>query len=1508
MSYLFLSFTDRLDKGSNFKSELYNQSLNEQYKQLQKRIPLNRQVGSFKQFIEYCFPTGMTKRYYIACPNFLREKESSKSGKVQYLDNVVVRPELTLSMRGYLPDNQNIILIGKIIEGGKQKHLEVKGIQLIDSSIMSPHDTIVQAAACNSFASENKSSMYGGTFSINIWSVSNVNYEDTVFTPNFVYDIIQSCYTVSHPEEIRKTYEGWNKYIEYRNYYLSEQSKRNFKLDNAEYIKAYAVNKKDYRKNASIYDEYLLNGWKVAPYDEMIVVSEKVEDAEEFPLVRLDIERNKKAFNEARVIKRGKLVNEEERMIRSLASDNVFITSEDPTSESKKYIGKPIAFGEMLGSGYALGDRFKIVSYDVSPDEHLLQLDNEYKSNIDKSYKAIDAKYEKIINSEFKKAVDSFDVELKEEVDKKYEAKKKELASTLYIEVKANNDQKIVALINKEKSEIKSKISKELKKQKDEEDKDYKVRVEEETEAAYLKIDIKSYYVSRNNETLSKYLNELNTTAARELNQFKIRKQSEISNKYKDDIRNEKIKVKEELDAKLKADKEKVVEEETIIRFSLYFRLGDANNNINDKQINAIKTCQYIVYDNRAEKAKIARQEQALKNFYSGYVKNPYLSTYLFNPQELNNVTAEASDWLWYLDSLNEKQKEAVRKAVSSNGIFLLQGPPGTGKTQVIAETVAQLIKKGKKVLISSETHKAIDNVFERLPRMAEIVPIRLIPSNNNKKNNNEYDPKFLVDNFYLNVSTNMKKAVDRYRNFEKNKEEFAETYDKLKLLKTRIEKSQSILDKANEQIKAFEDKAKEINSKISGLNDKKDIVRIDLDILRRTKRHIENDNLRPDEDVKADLIVGYRKELEPLFDQEVYTNIDLGQLVKNVNGIKMDDVERELAVVNPESNRTLLEIKRKEIKAKMDACKNEYDDVLPEKQEEYDLFRKQLILIKKEMDAAGEATTIDLKLNGIFNYTYLVVNVAVISEIIRTIKDKILEIKSNYIQNVDKDIFSVEGKKNTLDKDINGLKSLIKSINDEIIEIQERNDVKEIQENKYKLENDLIKFFKDFEISEPFKDIDEALHIIKHKWNELETDFVSKEKENKEKIPMYEKISNYITSKDVIEGDRKEFTRDLFENANVFGITCTSNDRFSGKNVDALSEYNIDDIDIKSVGIDVVIIDEVSKSSFIDLLIPILYGKTVILVGDHRQLPPMYEFAKLRDDDFEGLDDTIINKEINKKFTELYEECFFKTLFEKIPDSYKTMLIQQYRCHEHIMNVFNNFYQGELQLGWTGQNNKKRHNVKLLSNGRNIIEPDKHVYFVDCKQNETHEADSTSMYNTGEAKVVAELLKKLNNFFKQNPEREKLSIGVICTYGDQARRIKEIIKSERIKTDAFKTDVEKMIVSTVDDFQGDERDIIILSTVRNPENPAKSNPGFILAYQRINVALSRARRMLIMVGNRKYLETKGVIDLPDVHGRVGMERRNFRVYEEILATIERYGKIIDDVDVLEEKEAKING
>ena len=1504
MPYLFISFADRLDREINVKNELFGESLRGQFNNLQKRIPPRRQSNSFESFIETCFPSGMQKKYYISCPNFLREKRGSTSGKTQFLDNVVIRPALTMSMSSHLPDNQNIILIGTIVEGGKQKIFEVKGIQLIDDSMSSPHDIVITAIACNAFSSKKVTLNNGVVVNDRIWSLPNADPNETYFTPNNVLELINRCFTVSHPEEVRRRYEEWNKYIVFRNYYLQEQSKRNFRLDSAEFVKAYAVNRKEYKRNSSIYEDYLLDNREEFSKGEMVLLSDKIEEAEEFPIVRLVIERNKKTFESKKVLKRGKNISEEERAIRSLASDNVFITSLNPALPVRD--GETPRISEMLTNGYALGDRFKVFSYDVLPEDHLAELEIQYEQAIDREYKTIDSKYEKIISSEVESFIGECGKRLEKELNEAVKNKQKELDGELKKEVIENKDPVILEKIKAIKAEIRKEVQNKHPKDKKEKENDYQDRISEILEKEYAKIDVKSLYVERNDIFLMSLNQKLKADCENQLKRIRSEKLIEINNKYKDDIRKNKISIKEQLDNKLKNDRQAVIDEETIVRFALYFRLGDVNNAISDKQIKTINSCQYIVYDSRAEQAKIKRQEQALNNFYSGYVKNPYLSTYLFNPEELNSVQAEPSDWTWYLDSLNEMQKEAVRKAVSSNGIFLLQGPPGTGKTQVIAETVAQMVKKGKKVLISSETHKAIDNVFERLPKIAEIVPIRLIPTTAKKEN--EYDPKYLVDNFYENISSNMKKSVERYKNFEKNKEDFKDSFDKLVFLKSKVDKSIKVLDDASQEIKNLEKQAKVVNVETAGFSNKKDALRIEIDIVRRTIRHIENDSLKPDEDVKADLIIECRNSLSPLFDKETFIDKDISELLKAINSIKMEEITRELAVINPESNKTMLEIERNRIRDAINKCKDDFDDIIPSKQEDYERLRKQLIDIKKQLDSNDEKLPEDLKLSEIFKFDYLVGNISSIYNFIASLKEQISEIKYDFIGKCNEALVKLELEQEKIDKEINARKKAIQTINEQIIDIQDRNDVKDVQENKYKLESGVIQFFRDFEISEPFNDIDEALVIIKKKWKELETNYSNKEQENKEKIPMYEKISNYITTNDVVEGDRKNYTKELFENANVFGITCTSSDYYSSRNLDSLSEYNIDGIDIKSVGIDVVIIDEVSKSSFIDLLIPILYGKTVILVGDHRQLPPMYEFSKLRDDDFEGLDDTIINKDINKKFTELYEECFFKTLFEKIPSSYKTMLVQQYRCHEHIMHVFNHFYRGELKLGWPGQNNKKQHNVRLYSNGRNIIEPNKHIYFVDCKDNETHEADSTSMYNTGEARVVAELLKKLNTFFKENPTHEKLSVGVICTYGDQARRIKEVIKSEKVKTDAFNTEIEKMIVSTVDDFQGDERDIIILSTVRNPENPARSNPGFILAYQRINVALSRARRMLIIVGNRNYLETKGVIDLPDVYGRSGMDQRNFRVYEEILSTIERYGKVIDDTDVVSGRENKING
>lgn len=1485
MPYLFISFYKNLDTEQN-----NNMSLNEQFKLLQRRMPLERQSSSLKEFMEICFPSGFRKKYYIACPNFKREKESGKYG-FWYLNNVVIRPEHTPKMASVLPDNQNIILIGDIRGGDNLKEFQVREIQFIDINMSSPRDMVIQESACLSFEK-------------NVWSIRHVDYNDTFFTPNNVDMLISESFTVDNPEEVLKTYEEWEKYFNFREYYLDEQAKRNFKLDSAEYVMAYAINRQQYRRNQSLYDDYILDGAKAFTQTQMVLLSEKIENADEFPLIRLNIDRNRKEFLAARVEKRGRMVSEEELQIHSLARDNVFISEFVPKDNKE--------FSRAFNQGYALGERFRVVSFDIEPTEEIQSLRIQFNKDVDNAFDNIDIKYDRLIEKELKQELEKYKKSLEKENDQEYKLKKEELDNNLDFVVSENKDKEILKEIDKIKSSIKETVTKKLKQDKDIKKEDFDKVIKEQINDEFNKIDIKSFYIEKNKKTLINYKEKLEKEALQKEKQFSTNKERELKSFYANDIRKEKHDAQTNLKEKLENDIKDTIENKTIRRFSLYFRLGSIDDNISRKELETISKCKYIIYDKRAEDAKIKRQKRALDNFYSGEVKNPYLSTYLFNPQTLPEINIkDFKDWTWFLENLNDKQKEAVKKALSSNSIFLLQGPPGTGKTQVITEIVAQYAKLGRKVLISSETHKAIDNVFERLPKVAEIVPIRLIPSYSKKNQDNEYDPEFLVDNFYKNISSNMKKHVERYKNFKNLKEDFSTQYKELELMRTSINRSQKVLDKANKEIAKYDLESKKINDNINKINDEKDSLRMRLDELRRTKRAIINDNIRLE---NADLVLRfvneYIKEIESIVTEDIFNNADINNLLKEINSIDLSVVKRELMIIDPESSQTILKVRQDEIRQKITSYQNELGEDLPEKASELKKLRVEFTDIKNKLNKTNHEEMKDLELIKIFKFPYIVDNINEVEDKLVLTKNNIIEIKTKYIDSIGSEELTLETDISKLDEEISVLKKQVNDISNKIYEIQDQEDVKEIQNKTIELQRRVNNFFNDFEIYQPYHDLDEALEIIKNKWNELEHDFESRKKENKQRIPIYEKISNYLSSEEVIEQDRIEYTKDLFENANVFGLTATSNDRFTGNNIDSLGKYNLGRFDLKTVGIDVVIIDEVSKSSFVDLLIPILYGKIVILVGDHRQLPPMYEFAKLREDDFKGLNEEIINKDINDKFTELYEECFFKTLFENMPDSYKTMLVQQYRSHEHIMNVFNVFYNKELKLGHSGQNNMKQHNIKLISNGRNVIFPERHIYFVDCKETENRESDSTSIYNNGEINVVVNLVDKLNKYFKQNPvpKKDKLSIGIITTYGDQARRIRQQLKNQKVKTDGFKTDEEKMIVSTVDDFQGDERDIIILSMVRNPENPERSNPGFILAYQRINVALSRARKLLIIVGNRKYLENKGVIDLPDVHGRRGMERKNYRVYEDIISVVERYGKVIEDTDIIEERKARIDG
>lgn len=234
----------------------------------------------------------------------------------------------------------------------------------------------------------------------------------------------------------------------------------------------------------------------------------------------------------------------------------------------------------------------------------------------------------------------------------------------------------------------------------------------------------------------------------------------------------------------------------------------------------------------------------------------------------------------------------------------------------------------------------------------------------------------------------------------------------------------------------------------------------------------------------------------------------------------------------------------------------------------------------------------------------------------------------------------------------------------------------------------------------------------------------------------------------------------------------------------------------------DVAIIDEASQATIPSVLIPIAKAHRFILAGDHKQLPP-----------------TIISD----KAQEL-EKTLFEELIKMYP--FKSQLLNvQYRMNSLLMKFPNKeFYNNGL---------KSDSSVDDITIN-DIINSNKKegaMLFIDTSDEdsdgERHLKDSKSIINELEAEIA---VKVADDYLKAGLNEE--DIGIISPYADQVKIIQE------------RTPVE---VKTVDGFQGREKEIIIISTVRSNEN---GNIGFLRDLRRLNVAITRAKRKLIIIGN----------------------------------------------------------
>ncbi len=246
----------------------------------------------------------------------------------------------------------------------------------------------------------------------------------------------------------------------------------------------------------------------------------------------------------------------------------------------------------------------------------------------------------------------------------------------------------------------------------------------------------------------------------------------------------------------------------------------------------------------------------------------------------------------------------------------------------------------------------------------------------------------------------------------------------------------------------------------------------------------------------------------------------------------------------------------------------------------------------------------------------------------------------------------------------------------------------------------------------------------------------------------------------------------------------------------------------IARVKFDVAIIDEASQATIPSVLIPIAKAHRFILAGDHKQLPP-----------------TIISDRAG---------ALSKTLFEELIRMYpfKSQLLDiQYRMNSLLMKFPNEeFYNNGL---------KSDSSVDDI-NIRDILDShqdEEALLFIDTSNildnRERHLKDSKSIINEIEAEIAIRIA---DDYLNDGVGEE--DIGIISPYADQVKIIQE------------NTPIE---VKTVDGFQGREKEIIIISTVRSNDN---GNIGFLSDLRRLNVAITRAKRKLIIIGNIDTLIT----------------------------------------------------
>ena len=254
----------------------------------------------------------------------------------------------------------------------------------------------------------------------------------------------------------------------------------------------------------------------------------------------------------------------------------------------------------------------------------------------------------------------------------------------------------------------------------------------------------------------------------------------------------------------------------------------------------------------------------------------------------------------------------------------------------------------------------------------------------------------------------------------------------------------------------------------------------------------------------------------------------------------------------------------------------------------------------------------------------------------------------------------------------------------------------------------------------------------------------------------------------------------------------------------------------IRDLKFETVIIDEAGQALEPACWVPILKANKVVFAGDHCQLPPTVKFL--------GSAKLALN-------TTLLEKCI------SIHPDTVVLLKEQYRMHQDIMGYSSDVFYGGLLK------------ANERNSGRVLFKNDNALQFIDtagCGFED--QTAGTSISNPDEATFLLSHLHQYINELNIHYAKDNFpSIGIISPYQQQVKCLKDSF----LRSNELTAYADNISINTIDSFQGQERDIVYIGLTRSN---AKQSVGFLSDIRRINVAMTRAKQKLVIIGDSTTL------------------------------------------------------